>query len=350
MTRSRSITHLSRRLALNAEAVCRHYLPSGHKQGRYWLVGDVSNAPGRSLYIRLAGPDSGPGAAGKWTDAATGDHGDLLDLIRANRALADVHAAADEARRFLSLPQDTPKPATRTTEPRSAGAKRAAARRLWAMTRPLAGSHAGAYLATRAITDLRGTAALRFHPACFHRADDGTRQSFPALIAAVTDADFSLHGLHRTWLDPAEPLKAPLPEPRRAMGSLLGHGVRIGYDRNDHPEVLAVGEGIETMLSLRQALPHMPMIAALSAANLGSLALPSSLRRLYIATDTDRAARLGYERLALIARRTGIDTAPLRPVLGDFNDDLRQGGRQRLRLTLAAQLIAADVVRYVGDP
>jgi hypothetical protein len=94
----------------------------------------------------------------------------------------------------------------------------------------------------------------------------------------------------------------------------------------------------------------MPMIAALSAANLGSLALPSSLRRLYIATDTDRAARLGYERLALIARRTGIDTAPLRPVLGDFNDDLRQGGRQRLRLTLAAQLIAADVVRYVGDP
>ena len=38
--------------------------------GRYWVVGDVMNTPGRSLYVRLTGPDSGPGAAGKWTDAA----------------------------------------------------------------------------------------------------------------------------------------------------------------------------------------------------------------------------------------------------------------------------------------
>ena len=74
---------LAHRLARNAEAVCRHYLSNGRRQGRYWLVGDVANTPGRSLYVRLSGPDSGKGAAGKWTDAATGEHGDLLDLIAA---------------------------------------------------------------------------------------------------------------------------------------------------------------------------------------------------------------------------------------------------------------------------
>lgn len=75
---------IARRLAEDAEAVCRHYLTNGRKQGRYWIVGDVQNTPGRSLYVRLTGPISGPGAAGKWTDSATGQHGDLLDLIALN--------------------------------------------------------------------------------------------------------------------------------------------------------------------------------------------------------------------------------------------------------------------------
>lgn len=53
---------LACRLARDAEAVCRHYLSRGRRNGRYWIVGDAMNTPGRSLYN---GPDSGPGAAGK---------------------------------------------------------------------------------------------------------------------------------------------------------------------------------------------------------------------------------------------------------------------------------------------
>jgi hypothetical protein len=59
---------LAPRLARSAEAVCRYYLSNGHREGRYWIVGDVANTPGRSLYVRLYGPLSGKGAAGKWTD------------------------------------------------------------------------------------------------------------------------------------------------------------------------------------------------------------------------------------------------------------------------------------------
>jgi hypothetical protein len=59
---------LARRLARNAEVVCRHYLSNGRREGRWWTVGDVANTPGRSLFVRLHGPEAGRGAAGKWTD------------------------------------------------------------------------------------------------------------------------------------------------------------------------------------------------------------------------------------------------------------------------------------------
>ena len=98
-----SIADVAQRLAENAEAVCRRYLSNGRRSGGYWLVGDVHNTPGRSLYVRLTGPTSGDRARGKWTDAATFEYGDLLDLIAAARGLDGIGEALNEARRFLGL-------------------------------------------------------------------------------------------------------------------------------------------------------------------------------------------------------------------------------------------------------
>src|SRR5271163_4721366 len=95
---------LVRSLASHAEAVCRYYLSNGRRSGRYWIVGDARNAPGRSMYVRLTGPATGKGAAGKWTDAATGEHGDLLDIIRESCGLLEFSDVLTEARRYLSLP------------------------------------------------------------------------------------------------------------------------------------------------------------------------------------------------------------------------------------------------------
>src|SRR5216684_8799981 len=97
---------LAHRLARIAETVCRYYLSNGHREGRYWIVGNVSNTPGRSLYVRLFGPLYGKGAAGKWTDAATGQHGDLLDLIALSRGLDCLRDTLEEARAFLAMPPD----------------------------------------------------------------------------------------------------------------------------------------------------------------------------------------------------------------------------------------------------
>jgi hypothetical protein len=64
----RDASELAHRLARETEAVCRHYLSNGRREGSYWLVGDARNTPGRSMFVRLKGPESGRGAAGKWTE------------------------------------------------------------------------------------------------------------------------------------------------------------------------------------------------------------------------------------------------------------------------------------------
>lgn len=344
---SSQAAELARRLARDAEAVCRHYLSNGWREGRYWLVGDVRNTPGRSLFVRLTGPDSGKGTAGKWTDAATGEHGDLLDLIALNRGLDDLRDALDEARSFLRLPQPAPAPDDAHRALVAPSGSPESARRLFAMSQPIAGTIAEAYLRARGITALHGTESLRFHPRCYYRPDPfSTTETWPALIAAVTDLAGRITGVHRTWLDPSGTGKAPIDTPRRAMGNLLGHGVRFGVA----DELMAAGEGIETMLSLRMALPLMPMIAALSANHLAAILFPLALRRLYIARDADPAGDGAVERLVDRAREAGIDAIVLSSALADFNDDVRQLGIGHLRAALRTLLAPEDVARFMLRP
>ena len=112
-------------------------------------------------------------------------------------------------------------------------------------------------------------------------------------------------------------------------------------------DVLAVGEGIETMLSLRCALPAMPMAAALSANHLAALLLPPMLRRLYIARDADAAGDMALAALTERAEAAGIETLALSPRTGDFNEDLRTFGLRALRAALRIQLAPQDVVRFM---
>ena len=59
---------LAQRLGRQAEAVCRHYLDAGRRQGNYWQVGDVRNTSGRSMFVRLKPKGPGGRPAGKWTE------------------------------------------------------------------------------------------------------------------------------------------------------------------------------------------------------------------------------------------------------------------------------------------
>ena len=324
--------------------MCRHYLSNGRRVGNYWQVGDARNAPGRSMFVRLTGDPTGKRRPGKWTDAALCEHGDLLDVIRETCGLVDFRDVADEARRFLSLPRPEPRPA------RSSGARPAsmgspdAARRLFAMSRPIAGTLVETYLRHRGITHLHDVDALRFHPRCYYRPDaDAPTETWPAMIAAVTDLERHITGAHRTWLDPSGRDKAPVDTPRRAMGRLLGNAVRFGVA----DDVMAAGEGIETMLSLRCVMPTMPMNAALSAAHLAAVQFPATLRRLYIARDDDPAGDGAMESLSARARTAGIEPVVLSPRCGDFNEDLRRLGIDALWAAARAQIVPEDIPRFL---
>jgi len=218
------------------------------------------------------------------------------------------------------------------------------------MSKPIGGTLAGTYLRERGLAASPDLAALRFHPQCWYRPDadspNGARDAWPALIAAVTDPDGGVTGIQRTWLDPSGRAKAPVAVPRRALGHLLGHAVRFGAAG----DVMAAGEGIETMLSLRRVMPALPLAAALSAAHLAGLLFPPGLRRLYIVRDNDPAGQRADEALTARAQAEGIEALTLAPVLGDFNDDLRRFGPDALAAALRLQLAPEDVTQFRRSP
>ena len=300
-------------LAERAEEVCRRYLSHGRRQGRYWVAGDLDGARGRSLFVRL----HGPGTPGKWTDAAVGSHGDLLDLIRHRTDAPTLRVALDHARAFLALPAS---PAA--SDPGAYDATEAA-RRLWRRCRPVDGTHAEAYLRARGLARCRFP-ALRFHPELRYREGSAVRR-LPGLVAAVTGDDGAVQGVHRTWLDPRRPAKADVASPRKALGCIRGLAVRFGTPTGGVATLL-VGEGIETVLSLVTAVPEITAAAVLSAGSLGAFSAPPACRRVVIARDDDPEGERAAERLARRCARAGVAATVIVPEGGDFNDDITQLG------------------------
>ena len=164
------------------------------------------------------------------------------------------------------------------------------------------------------------------------------------MLAAVTDDAGRITGLQRTWLDRDRPAKAPLATPRRALGHLLGNAVRFG----PVADLLAAGEGIETMLAVRSALPTLPVVAALSANHLAAFDFPPGLVRLYVARDNDPAGRKAVERLIARGAAQGLEVRTLRPWGEDFNADLLRFGPDWLRGHLVGQLVPDDARRLLG--
>ena len=264
-------SELARRLAANAEAVCRHYLSNGYRQGRYWLVGDVGNTPGSSLYVRLHGPEAGPGAAGKWTDAATGEHGDLPGPDRRQ----------PQDRCYARRPRRGPT----------------------VLAPPGAGGRAGPVASTGWIAR-SGTAPICCVP--IDRRHDcrdvsaGTRHNGfaglrgPSLPSALllppgwrgfgrrAHRSAGARGSHqrsRRHDDRGAPHLARSVRPHEGAGRNAktrdGQSPRQrGAVRDSVLDVMAAGEGIETILSLRSVMPALPMVAALSANHLAALVLP----------------------------------------------------------------------------
>lgn len=334
MSAGRSIADLSADLADRAESFCRHYFPEGRRQGNYWQVGDTSGAKGQSLAIRLHA--QGGRKAGSWTDFATGQYGDLIDLLQERLGSVTLQETLREARSFLG---EAPCPAApretqRAERPDAASSKRIArARKLFAAGKPVLGTLAATYLQGRGITRLGP--ALRYHPRVFlrHGSDDAhPPQRAPALLAKITDNRGQITGCARVYLDLSTGGLAEIESPKRILGQLHGHAIRFwsGTGRSD----LVVGEGLENTLSVGTALPEFDLASCLTATHLGLFIPPPGIKRIWIARDNDDAGRNASMGLRNRLESFGIAFGELVPTMGDFNDDLRAFGKDALRGSL----------------
>lgn len=314
-----------------------HYAPpakgSYEDKGKYFTLnpGRADRSVG-SFVIHLSGRK-----AGKWEDFATGQHGDVFDLIGLRLGLGNMVDQLREARHFLGLRTDSPEEARqREVAIAAARARRAeaeaqakrdldkASRRAEAMylsAEPnIKGSPVYLYLKERGI-DLSTIgyqpSALRYLAKCHYHFEDKTTGELiefdgPAMVAAMTNLAGRTVAVHRTWLaiDPATGRwgKARIPHPSQE-GQFLpakkvyawGDGCAIRLSSGLGPKggkgaplhrcppgtKVYIAEGIETALTARILRPEARVLAAYSLSNMGKVGLPPEVSEVVLITDHD---------------------------------------------------------------
>ena len=130
------------------------------------------------------------------------------------------------------------------------------ARRVWEATRPASGTVVERYLRNRGITAPL-PAAIRFTTVTCDDYPRGMR--WPALAAGIQDVNGKFTGVSVTGLCADGSDKMPVDDPRRIYGLYRSGAVRLSTQLDTR---LAIGEGLETMLSVQQAT-GVPAWAAL---------------------------------------------------------------------------------------
>lgn len=106
---------------------------------------------------------------------------------------------------------------------------------------------------------------------------------FPAMVAAVLDAQGETVALHRTYLT-EEGEKADVPSPRKVVGSFSGESPAIELFEFD--DALGAAEGIETALCAAE-LFSIPVWSLVSAGQLAKFRIPEGLKRFVVFGDND---------------------------------------------------------------
>jgi len=150
---------------------------------------------------------------------------------------------------------------------------------------------------------------------------------FPAILAVIRDPDGHAVGLHRTYVAKDGSGKAPVDPPRKLCPAARPNGYKGAAVRlYSAGEQLAVAEGIETALAVRQVTGR-PAWAALSAHAVASVELPPQAHDVLIAADHDQAGLDAADRLAdRLTRegRTARVAVPDEPGT-DWLDELKEG-------------------------
>lgn len=321
MTRPIDLERLRRDLTSQAEQIAVALLgePTGrtHSLLRYGTKG--------SLAIVVVGDK-----AGLWRDHEAGTGGDLLELIRRERA-CDFNAAIAFAGELLARRYEAPPPERYQNPHDKTGAERTGdAVALFRQARSLAGTFGERYLRETREIDLAAlpdlTHAIRFHPFC----PFGPGVRHPCLLALFRDiATNGPRGVFRIAIG-ADLKKLG----GMSLGAITGAALKIFPDEAVE-QALCVAEGLETALSAA-LIEHKgallrPIWATGGTANLRAFPVLAGINALTIIADHDKnnAGQAAARDCGRRWRGAGRDVVCLLPdKLGaDFNDVLREAAR-----------------------
>jgi hypothetical protein len=188
---------------------------------------------------------------------------------------------------------------------------------IWNEASKAPGTPVETYLASRGLT--YAGEALRWHPSC---PFGGSRLG--CMVALVRNIVTNQpQAIHRTALDGAGNKLSQLGANGRMSLGPVGGGVVKLTDDAEVTKALAIGEGIETALSIQQLpdLGTMPVWSVLSAGGLGAFPILPGIESVWLAADNDasgtgrKAARelgqrltaAGLEAIVLSTTQVGSD-------------------------------------------
>lgn len=333
--------------------LARMLAPGGRVNGGYW----VTKSPLR--------PDRVPGSfivwikgsgAGAWKDYATGDKGDLIDLIARTLYGGDDRAARGSAIMWLKsrlgladgAPAQAAGVAARLHQAKKIYAAKAAAEgdalaqrqarafHLWSAGRQMRGSLGEVYLRSRGI-DAGNIANLapgfRFAADLDYWRLPGTWRG-PAMLTRYVD-DTGFRALHATWLARDGQGKAPVAPAKLSLASYAGSVLELTFgdsglkfaEPGQKAAPLLLAEGIEDGLTGAMARPDLRVWAAGSLSNLGNVPLPDCVSEIWLLRQNDKGGAVeGFERAAhkLRQRAGGRPVREILTAIGkDINDQLR---------------------------
>lgn len=346
--------YLQRDLAL----LVRELVPGAHRAGNVWSARNPTRADRKAgSFVVWAAP-----VAGAWKDYATGEAGDVVDLVAYLKALTrwQVLEWGEDRYGIRRLPPAKRKEMTSSIAVRRAAEDKATAaaelrKREWALAlfegavSRLRGTLVETYAEARG-TPLREIPSLehqwfRFHPDLewwmgATRDPETNRKiapgpRFPALVSAMVDAHGNARAIHCTFLAPDGRGKAPVAKPKLMFPATSGLVIRVSRGRDRlTPEAAArngvltdafVGEGVEDGWTMAHAMPELRCLAAGSLSGLLNMPDMACVEGWLVGRDNDwgkdQAADL-FERAMARIRGFGKPAEEISATGGakDFND------------------------------
>jgi len=292
------------------EEICQHILPNGRRQGFYWKVGSINGEKGKSLSICL-----NETKGGIWKDFATGEGGNILELIK-----LVLHLNTKQAFEWLEIHYGNPSLNVKSpsTKPKSKNSIDFAIE-VWKRGSEVQGTLGERYLQSRGIyrptpPSVRFINDLRHSP---------SKSDFPALLCLIQNQAGKIQGVQRIYLSGDGSGKAKIESPKMILGEIKGHAIRLG----EASIKLGICEGVETALSILEAGVSFPVWSAISSTNMPEIQIPQEVKEVILFPDGDEAGESAVIKTAKRFFSEGKTIRIVRPPKGkDFNDLLCEVG------------------------